>query len=234
MHLSISKIIPKVFDGSFVKFKDRDSAAELLSAVSKRKLKNLTMTEVLILGIPKGGIIIGNIIAKKFGYRLEMVIPKRIVAPNNRELAIGAIMKDNTFYLNSVLQKKLHVDDKYINLEKEKQLNEIKKIESLIGEQIKPEKIKGKTVFLVDDGVATGSTLFVTSIWIRKYNPKNLTILIPICPSSIFKLLKKEADDIETILKPSSNTFVTVDHFYQNFDQLNFEMIGNILKKYQL
>lgn len=73
----------------------------------------------------------------------------------------------------------------------------------------------------------------MTSRWIRKYEPKNLTILTPICPKPVFKLLKKEVDNIEAILKPSSKNFTSVDVFYQNFEQLQFELLSNILKKYR-
>lgn len=144
MPLSISKIISQILDGSIIKFKDRQNASELLCSLLKDKLNKTSNNEVLVLGIPRGGIIIGDIIAKKFGYQFDIVIPRRIVAPNNRELSIGGIMKDNTLYLNTLLIKTLEISDEHINLEKEKELQEIRKRETLLGKQIKPEQIKKK------------------------------------------------------------------------------------------
>ena len=77
------------------------------------------------------------------------------------------------------------------------------------------------------------STLIVTSRWIRKYNPKNLIITIPICPQSTLGVLKKEADYITSIINPLSRNFETVETFYQNFEQLEIEKVNNILKKYK-
>lgn len=233
MLLSISKIISQILNGSIVKFKDRQNASELLCSILRDKFNKLSNKEVLILGIPRGGIIVGDIIAKKFGYQFDIVIPRRIVAPHNSELSIGGIMKDHTLYLNNALIKNLKISDEYLTLEKEKQLREIKNREILLGKQIKPEQIKEKKIILVDDGVASGSTLIVTSRWIRKYEPRNLTILTPLCPKQVFKILKKEADHIESILIPSSNNFTTIGMFYQNFEQLEFASIRRILKNYK-
>jgi putative phosphoribosyl transferase len=234
LSLSISKIISQILDGSIVKFKDRQSAGELLCSILRDKYNKILNNEVLIIGIPRGGIIIGDVIAKKFGYQLDIVIPRRMVDPHNRELSIGGIMNDRTVYLNTILIKDLQITDEYLNLEIERQLREIKKREFLLGKQINPEKIKEKNIILVDDGVATGATLIVTCRWIRKYKPRNLTILIPICPKPVFQLLKREADCIESILTPSIRNFTTVEFFFQNFNQLEFAILHNILKKYRL
>ena len=95
-------------------------------------------------------------------------------------------------YTNPLTMRNLKITDQYLNEEKERQLNEIKKRETILGQQIKGEKISGKNIILVDDGVATGATLIVASRWIRKHNPKNLTIATPVCPKYTLKLLKEE------------------------------------------
>jgi putative phosphoribosyl transferase len=87
---------------------------------------------------------------------------------------------------------------------------------------------------LIDDGVATGATLIVTSRWIRRFKPKNLIIATPICPQPTLLLLKKEADYVVTIINPSLRNFNTVEYFYHNFEQLEIERLVNILKKYKL
>ncbi|MDR4511929.1 MAG: hypothetical protein MRJ93_09535 [Nitrososphaeraceae archaeon] len=233
MQSYIHNILSKIFDGSFIKFQNRQSASELLFSIIKSKVNEFRFEDVLILGIPRGGVIIGDILASKFGYQFDILIPRRILSPFDRELSLGAIMKDNTIYLNTPLMKTLGITQSYLNLEKEKQLREIKKREILLGEQIESNKINRKDIILVDDGVATGSTLIVSSRWIRKFNPKSLIILVPVCPKSVFKLLMKEVDHIESIIIPSTKNFTTVEMFYQKFEQIEFDVLINILKKYR-
>jgi len=179
-----------------------------------------------------GGIIIGDVIAKKFDCQFDIIIPRRILSPNNKELSIGSIMKDKTIYINPIFSNPLKISDDYLNSEKEKRLREIQDIEDILGKQIEPNRINGKNIILVDDGVATGATLILTSRWIRKFNPRRLIILIPICPKPIFKQLKKEADNVESLITPISRNFTTVGEFYQNFDQLNYKDVVEIVKNY--
>jgi predicted phosphoribosyltransferase len=163
----------------------------LLCTILKGKFNKIPQSEVLVLGIPRGGIVVGDIVAQRFGYDFDIIIPRRMLAPQNKEMSIGAIMKDNTLYLDRVYIKKLKITDEYLNSEKEKQLREIHKSESILGKQINPEQIKGKYIVLVDDGVATGARLIVSSRWIRQYEPRNLMVLTPICPKPVFSQLKK-------------------------------------------
>ena len=228
----LTEFISSIFDGSIIQFKDCENAAEILSSLLKDKLNSISSKNNLILGIPRGGIIIGDIIARKFGYPFHIIIPRKLVSPYNQEVSIGGIMKDNTIYLDTLLIKKLEITDKYLDIEKERQLQEIKKREIILGYQIKEEKIKGKNIILVDDGVATGSTLIVAIRWLRKYEPNNLIVAIPVCPKPTFNLLKDEANDVISIIIPSSKNFNTVDKFYQKFEQLEIEKIRDILSKY--
>ena len=236
MPLKIANFISKIFDGSIIKFNNRESAAKMLCLLLKDKLTKISSSnEVLILGITRGGIILGDIVATKFGYPFHIVIPRKLVAPYNKELSIGGIMKDSTLYLNSILISTLKITNEYLYMEKQRKLEEIKRREiTLQVEQVEGEKLKEKNIILVDDGAATGATLIVTSRWIRKYKPKNLIIATPICPQSTLDLLKREADYITSIINPLSRNFETVETFYQNFEQLEIERINNILKKYKL
>ncbi|MGI9010209.1 MAG: phosphoribosyltransferase [Nitrososphaeraceae archaeon] len=226
--------ISKIFDGSIIKFRDRENAAEMLYSMLKNKLTKISSNEIVILGIPRGGIILGDIIATKFRYQFHIVIPRKLVAPNNKELSIGGIMKDNTLYLDTLIIKTLEITDEYLKTEKDIQLKEIKTREALFGQQIEGDRIRGKNIVLVDDGVATGTTLIVASRWIRKYKPKNLTIAIPVCPKPIIKVLSEEVDMVESIITPYSSNFNTIEGFYHNFEQLKNEKLTNILKKYRL
>lgn len=225
-------MISKIFDGSIIKFKDRQTASEVLCSVLKSKLTKMPCNEVLILGIPRGGIIVGDIVAKKFGYPFNVVIPRRILAPHNKELSIGAIMKDNTIYFNKILLDTLGINQDYLDVEKKKEIREIEKRETILGRHVEFDEINGKNIILVDDGVASGATLIVTSRWVRKFKPKSLTILVPVCPKPILKLLKHEVDQVESILTPTLKNFTSIDSFYQNFKEVEYDELNDILKNY--
>jgi putative phosphoribosyl transferase len=229
----LKKLISVTFDGSIIQLKDRENAAEVLYSILKSKLNNAYFDDYLILGVPRGGVVIADIIATKFQCSFDMVIPRRLLSPYNKELSIGAIMKDNTLYLNSSVIKNLKVTDNYLQIEKNRQINEIKKIERILGEQVEGYRIRNKNIILVDDGVATGSTLIVALRWIKKNKPKKVIAVIPVCPKSTLKLLKEEANDVELILAPSTKNFTTIDKYYQNFPELEMQKISEIIKKHE-
>lgn len=226
--------LSKFLDGSMIKFQDRQYASEMLYLLLKHKLTKISFNETLILGIPRGGIIIGDILATKFGCSFDIIIPRKLRSQQNKELSIGAIMKDHTLYLDHLLIKKLGVTHKYLQDEQQRQIKEIKRRENILGQQIDTEKIKEKNIIVVDDGSATGATLIVTIRWLRKYKAKYLMVVIPICPIPTLKLLKEEADQVECIICPSLRNFTTVDTFYENFEQLACNELINILKKHKL
>ena len=159
MTLKRVNFISKIFDGSIIKFNDRESAAKMLCTLLKDILTKIpsSSNEVLTLGVTRGGIILGDIVATKFGYPFHIVIPRKLVAPHNKELSIGGIMKDSTLYLNSILINTLNITDEYLNIEKQSKLEEIKRRErTLLVDQVEGEQLKGKNIILVDDGAATG------------------------------------------------------------------------------
>ena len=110
-----------------LKFKDRESAGNILSESLKTIIKNDERKNTLVLGIPRGGVITADIIARKLCCKFDIIIPRKIRAPSNEEIAIGAIMGDGTTYLNEMIVKDLEISTKYIQDEKLRQLEEIKR-----------------------------------------------------------------------------------------------------------
>jgi predicted phosphoribosyltransferase len=98
-------------------------------------------------------------------------------------------------------------------------------------ETAKEYKIRGRTVFLVDDGAATGATAIAAAGWIRKQNPKRLIIALPVAPSPVKMALGEQADDLEIIYAPSN--FTSVEQFYQNFDVVSDQEINRLLEHYR-
>ncbi|MGN6633704.1 MAG: phosphoribosyltransferase family protein [Nitrososphaeraceae archaeon] len=160
-------------------------------------------------------------------------MPRKLRAPHNKELTIGAIMEDGINYLNADLIKTLDISSEYIEKEKTEQIEEIKRRTALYGQQhiqlqYKPSQT---TVIIADDGAATGATIIAAARSIRKsHNPKKLIIAVPIVPKQVVKSLKAEADHVETITSPSTSTFKSVGQYYQDFTGVTDQQVIDILR----
>jgi putative phosphoribosyl transferase len=165
------------------------------------------------------------------------MISKRLRAPYNEEIAIGAVAEDGTTYLNKTLIEELKVSKEYLDNELSYQLQEIKRLANtyyqgkktlLDGKSI---TVKDITIVIVDDGAATGSTIIATSRSLRKkYNPKYLIVAITVSPRGTVDILRREGiDHVEVITSPSDNNFRAIEQFYQNFDQVSENEILDII-----
>ena len=235
--MSFSKftdIISSISDGSIIKFKNRETAGKSLSYLLKRSIKKIQNdNKYIVVCIPRGGIIVGDVIARNFGFILDIILPKRLLSSVDKELTIGSVMKDGTNHLDSFTMNSLKITNDYVQKEKNIKIIEIEQKELLYGKQIEGNKIKSKNIILVDDGAATGSTLIVASKWIKTFHPSHLTIATPVCPKEILKLLKSEVNDVQSIINPVSNNFTTVSQLYQDFSPVNDEQVINILTQYK-
>lgn len=231
-------ILNKIFGKFQLKIKNRVSAGNILAETLKGVLKNDDKEDILVIGLPRGGFVIAAIIATKLSCSLDMMISKRLRAPHNEEVAIGAVAEDGTTYLNKSLIKELKISDEYINNEISFQLQEIMHLASmyyqgkktLLGE--KYITIRDKTIVLIDDGAASGSTIIATVRSLRKTHiPKRIIVAIPVSPRSTVDLLKNEdIDQVEVIISPVDTNFRSVEQFYQNFVQVSDHQILDIIR----
>jgi putative phosphoribosyl transferase len=238
------------------KFKDRENAANILAAALEDFLekeergregerKNIL---IVVLGIPRGGVIIADIVAKKLkASDFDIVLPRKLRIPHNEEAAFGAIMEDGTVYLDDRLVKDLDISAEYIEKEKNLQLQEIERRKSLYRNTSKQKErqLENKidddktiVVILTDDGAASGATVIAAARSIRKKNSinnaKELIIALPVAPKETVELLRKEAavDHVEVVTAPSF--FNSVGQFYQNFQPVSDEQVVEIMKKWNL
>ena len=219
-------------NNSVKKFKDREHAAELLISKLNNEIKDEIAKDVVVFGIPRGGVILAYTIYKnRSANYFDIVIPRKLGAPNNKELGIGAIMDKDTVYLNEYVVKALRVSQDYIETEKESQIQEISRRSLLYRPKQNEYNIKNKTIILVDDGAATGATLVVSARWIRKMNPKRIIIAIPVAPNETVELLKNEVDQVVTILIPPTSNFTSVAQFYDNFEEITDDKVVKIMKE---
>ena len=217
---------------SITKFKDREHAADLLISKLNEGLQEENPKEIAVFGVPRGGVILANTIYKnRRANYFDIVIPRKLGAPNNKELGIGAIMDKDTVYLNEYVVNALRVTSDYIESEKLSQIKEIGRRTLLYRPKQEEYKIKDKIIILVDDGAATGSTLVVSARWIKKRKPKKIIIAIPVAPNETVELLKNEVDEVVTILIPPTSNFTSVAQFYDNFEEITDDKVVKIMKE---
>jgi len=235
-----------IFDGITGKFqlkiKDRESAGNILGNALKGIVKKEDINSTIVLGIPRGGLVIAEIIARKLKCDFDLLMVKRLRAPHNDELAIGAVSEDGTTYLNELIINKLEISQDYIENEKSYQLNEIKRLTKLFNHGNKTSSknvndsvidLKNKTIIVVDDGSATGSTL-IAAVRIIKKNmmPKRLIIALPISPKGTINKLKSEnINHIEVITSPQNRNFVSIEQYYRSFDQITDRQVIDIMDR---
>ena len=205
-------------------FKDRVDAAEKLA----KKLYSLNIQEPTVLAIPRGGVVTGDIIAKKLGTKLDIIVSRKVGAPDNPELAIGAVMHDGSFFPNNDIIMALSISKIYIEREIAVELKEIeRRLNKFRGG--KEYDLVDRTVILVDDGIATGATMFAAIEWVKNQKPKRLIVAIPIGPSDTIERLSKVA---EVVVLDTPVFFSAVGEFYEVFEQVEDYRVMEIMNSY--
>lgn len=186
--------------------------------------------EVIVLAVPRGGVVVGAEIAQALGAPLDVYITRKIGAPGNEELAIGAIAGDGTVILDEAIARSTGAGDRYIAQETERQRQEIaRRLKRYRGERPWPI-LKDKTVILVDDGVATGSTTLAALRALRKQAPAQLILAVPVGPPDSIERLSREADAVICLATPEP--FWAVGRFFADWSQTSDEEVIALLKKY--
>ena len=194
-----------------------------------RRLKEAWGTSLTVLAIPRGGVVTGEVIARNLGASLDLVVAKKVGDPLNPEYAIGAVMHDGSFVPNQDVTSSSYVSQQYIEdsvsaLKKEIDRRLIKFRGS------RTYDLAGKTVVLVDDGVATGATMFAAIKWLKRQKLKTLIVAIPVAPRATIEKLRKIVDEVIVLHAPS--IFGAVGAFYQDFSQVTDDQVIEIMHEY--
>lgn len=205
-------------------FRDRHEAGKLLA---QKLLEFKGNPDAIVLGIPRGGVVVAYEVAKALGLPLDVFIARKIGAPGNPELAIGAVASDGTVILDELSINFMGVPKRYIEKEIERQKEEIRKRLLTYRGGREGYSLQGKIVILVDDGVATGATTIASLRAIRASNPSQLILAVPVAPPDTVEKLRREADKVICLHTPSP--FWAVGAFYLNFEQTTDEEVQALL-----
>lgn len=207
------------------RFEDRIAAGIALAD----RVSLLKPLNPVVLALPRGGVPVASEISKALSCPLDVLVTKKIGAPHNPELAIGAVGEDGTTVFNQDLIDVLKIDKsllKKMALQKKQDIqNQVKKFR---GDHY-PESLNGKDVIVVDDGLATGATMIAALRLIRKKNPRKIIVALPVAAPESLKKINQEADDVICLMTPDQ--FTAVGLWYEKFDQVSDEEVLNILKE---
>jgi len=203
--------------------KDRVEAGQLLGD----NLIKCNLENPVVLAIPRGGVILGHEIAKKLGCKLDVVISKKITPPENPEYAIGAITHDGTLYKSDYWDNYSSDENFADELTRKKQ-----EVKRRLEEYRKTTEydFEGKTIVLVDDGIATGSTVFAILNWLSKQRTKKVLLAISVIPADTYEAIKPKVSNVVTLEIPTS--FSSVGQFYSSFEQVSDDEVKEILVQY--
>jgi predicted phosphoribosyltransferase len=206
-------------------FTDRVDAGKRLASA----LKDFSGKKGIVLAIPRGGVVVGYMIAKALNLPLDVIIPRKIGAPDNPELAIGAVAEDGTAILDGNLIKYLGVSREYIKEETERQKQEIVRRLKLYRQDASYPNLKGLDVIVVDDGIATGSTMKAALASVKNRGAASITVAVPVGPPSTIDELEKMADRVVCLHTPES--FQAIGEFYTDFSQTSDEEVIGLLRE---
>lgn len=205
-------------------FRDRRDAGEKLAGLltEYREAK-----DTIILGLPRGGVVTAHAIAQKLRLPLDITCPRKIGAPFNPELAIGAVTESGFGIYNGSLIEQIGVSEQYIKEETEKEKQRAQQRLRLFRKDLPPRQLKGKTVILVDDGLATGATMKAAIESVKNEKAKKIVVAVPVSPVDTLHEIKQLADEVVCLATPSF--FQAVGQFYERFDQTEDDEVLELL-----
>jgi putative phosphoribosyl transferase len=207
-------------------FKDRqDGGKQLAAQLSKYR----DQKDVLVLGLARGGVVTALEVASGLNLPLNVIVVRKIGAPGNEELALGAIAEHGEGIFNEHLIGILGVPSDYLKKEIQRQKKILKERLDLYRGDTPAPVIKGKTVILVDDGIATGASMRVAIKSVRDGEAKKIVLAIPVAAPDSLRKIEKEVDEVVCLSSPAF--FEAVGAFYRAFDQTSDEEVIHLLAR---
>ncbi len=215
----------RIISRSSEPFQDRRQAGRLLSD----GLDHLYGRHPLVLGVPRGGVVVAQEMAHRLDGDLDVVLAHKLGAPGHRELAIGAVAEDGSVLVDNDLIGRLGIDSAYLEEEKERQRSAITHRVEIFRKALPKMPLQGREVIVTDDGVATGATIRAALIAVRQERPLSLTAAVPVGSEDALRLLSWEADEVVCLRVPP--LFDAVGRFYVWFVQVEDGDVVEMLRE---
>jgi predicted phosphoribosyltransferase len=211
-------------------FADRIDAGQRLGASLREFVEQeCSGDETVVLALPRGGVPVGYQVAKALGSSLDVFVVRKLGAPQQPELAMGAIASGGVRVINDEVVRALHITPEQLAETAERESRELERREHAYRGDRAPLDVRGKCVLLVDDGVATGYTMRAAVSALRQRGPKKIIIAVPVAAQDTCQDLKRHADAVVCLMTPYD--FAAVGQWYRHFDQTNDEEVRLLLER---
>jgi len=210
-----------------MRFRDRAEAGRLLLD----RLQDIDTKNAVVIALPRGGLPVGAVVAEGLGVPLDVILVRKVGAPMQPELAVAAVTdgEDMQLTVNEDIKAELGLSDEEIEELARRQLPEIERRREAYYEGRKPTPLAGRTVIVVDDGVATGATVNSALRLIRKQKPARLILALPVAPADAVAKLQQHADEVICLSTPVP--FYAVGAHYADFGQVEDEEVIRTLRR---
>jgi putative phosphoribosyl transferase len=209
-----------------MRFRNRSEAGRLLAQALERYKDQL---DVLVLALPRGGVPVAYEVATNLNAPLDVFIVRKLGVPGHEELAMGAIASGGIRALNTAVIKQLNIPRSAIEAVAAHEQQELERRERLYRGQKASLNIQDRTIILVDDGLATGSTMKAAVAALRQQNPRKIIVAVPTAPAETCNELQDEADEVICAVTPEP--FYAVGQWYENFEQTTDAEVTELIRR---
>lgn len=216
-------------DSKQIPYEDRSAAGKALAEHLKKHAKE----RPVVVGLPRGGVVVAAEVARALDAELDVVIAGKLRAPYNPELAIGAITEEGQVYINSMAVRSLHLKESYIEEEKKSRLAAIKERLALYRAVKRKVPLKGRVVMIVDDGLATGSTMISAIQAAFASGAKKIIVAVPGGPADTIERIQSMDEVAEVVAPLVPDLFFAVSQLYYDFNQVEDDEVISILREFQ-
>ena len=207
-------------------FRDRTEAGRVLAS---KLTKYLNQVNTVILALPRGGVPVAYEIGKELGLPVDIFVVRKLGVPGHEELAMGAIASGGVRHINRDVVDQLRIDSETIDVASRREQKEIERRERLYRSQRPSVDVRNKTVILVDDGLATGSTMRAAIAALRQHRPARIVVAVPTAAPQTCSEIADEVDEI--ICAATPETFYAVGQWYQEFSQTTDDEVRELLAR---
>jgi putative phosphoribosyl transferase len=205
-------------------FRDRTEGGQRLAAALQPYAGD---PSIVVLGLPRGGVPVAYEVASALHAPLDVFVVRKLGVPGHAELAMGAIARGGVRVINPEVVEPLNISTFTIDAVAERETHELERRERTYRGDLPPANLSGRTVILVDDGLATGSTMRAVVAAVRQYHPARIVVAVPVAARETCERLRSEVDDVVSVIVPQD--FHAVSLWYREFEQTTDEEVRRLL-----